>query len=103
MKVGLGVRVDAEIMVAQFAVEVGGGEIHCLLGCFEIVLDKPNVFLGGTLCAGSRSFGHDVLTASEDGHNDEEVVFTYMAMLKCMDSAWKVQQLAGISSYGSAL
>ena len=49
MEVGLGIGVDAEVLAAQFAVEVGGGEIHCLSVCFEIVLDKPNVFLSGTV------------------------------------------------------
>ncbi len=49
MEVGLGVRVDAEVMAAQFAGEVGGGKIHCFSGYFEIVLDKPDVFLSGTL------------------------------------------------------
>ena len=49
MKVGLGVGVDAEVMVAPFAVEVGIGKIHCFVGFFEMVLDEPDVFLIGSL------------------------------------------------------
>lgn len=54
------------------------GEIHCLLGLFEIVLDEPDMFLGGSIGAGSRSVGH-VLVASEDRHGEE--AFTTVLIL----------------------
>lgn len=77
MQVGLGVRADAKVVVRHLAVE--RGEVHCLLGLFEIVLDEPDTFLSGSIGAGSRSVGH-VLVASEDRHGEE--AFTTVPVMR---------------------
>ncbi len=77
VQVGLGVRADAKVVVRHLAVE--RGEVHCLLGLFEIVLDEPDTFLSGSIGAGSRSVGH-VLVASEDRHGEE--AFTTVPVMR---------------------
>lgn len=49
VQVGLGVGADAEAVVRHLAVE--RWEVHCLLGLLEILLDEPDMFLGGSIGA----------------------------------------------------
>lgn len=74
VEVGLRIGADAEVVAGHLAAEIGRGEVHCLLGLFEIFLDEPDVFLSGTIRARSWSVGHVVLAASEDRHGEEGVV-----------------------------
>lgn len=71
MKVALGVSIETELVTRHLLAQTGGGKVHFLLGFFEVLMNKPNVFLVGAFRAGPWGLSYHVLTASENRHGEE--------------------------------